>query len=117
MAMTPYLKKLFATEPGLEACWREQLKEHPMLGQTTWTATQIEVLDKAHDDHHMSCEECTKGIAVDCPEPESHDECLENPDHACYLTGYCPTGKETFKAWLNASHEYSWQEDFPGQIV
>ena len=111
---TPYLRKLFESDPSIEASWREQLEHHPKLGQTTWTQEEIDLLDKAHDEHIYSCEECQAGLAVECPEPESHDACLEDPDHACYLTGYCSAGEKTLTAWLDASHEYSWQEDFPG---
>ena len=114
--MTPYLKKLFELHPECEPSWREQLDYHPELGQTTWTAKQVEVLDQEHEDHYDSCDECQEGLAVDCPDPESHEKCLEDPDHACYLEGYCPIGRKTQTAFLNAEHEYSWQQDFPSQF-
>ena len=75
--------------------FREQLDEYPELGRTNWTPGKIQVLSDRHDAHTDSCDECQDGLAVECPEPESHDECLEAPKHACYLTGYCPIGEST----------------------
>ena len=85
------------------------LPNHPNLGLTTWTPAQVKALDKAHDEHIDYCEEC---LAEDTPEPEDHSHCYANPNEACFLTDYCPAGKKTFRAWLDADLEYRWQLDF-----
>jgi len=113
MEPTPYLKKLFEQESNLEAAWREQLDEHPLLGQTSWTAEQIHELDVAHDAHIYRCSACQ--IKLGAFDEEDHD--IEECSHSsreCYMESYCQEGQRTLRAWLDASQEYSWQEDFEG---
>jgi len=92
--------------------YEKQLRYHPNLCRTTWTAKQVAALDQAHDDHLDECDVC---LSTETPEPDDHQNCLEHPEQACYLDDYCLVGKKTLKAWLDADVEYRWQPNFPGK--
>ena len=92
--------------------YNEQLPEYPNLGRTTWTREQVEALSEAHDAHLAGCEECQQKLdeSINTVDNCDHESC----NGECYLISYCPIGRGTMNAWLDAGQEYSWQPDFDG---
>ena len=86
----------------------EQLPAHPNLGRTTWTPQQIKALSDTHDKHHFNCKKCRSLLGSN----DDSDKCdHQNCKGECYLQCYCPTGRQTMTAWLNACQEYTWQSN------
>ena len=105
-----HLKKLFETKPEIVFSWHEQLKEHPNLGRTQWTQQSLEAMKQLADEHIDNCKECQRGLLSECSDPE---KCAQDLHHICYVNGYCSVGVKLSDTYLDASHEFSWQADFP----
>lgn len=79
----------------LEEVRRRLLPDHPDLGRTTWTASQVSALERAAEEHVDGCDECQGRLDAE----------LE----------WCPVGESLHEAAASAALEWSWQVDFPSR--